>query len=123
MTGKRLLIVEDDRSLRHILTWEFQDMGYLVSASDCCTEALGLVQTLKFDFALLDYNLPDGVGLDLLAMIRRKNPKIPVILCSGRVSESNLKETLLSANVSFASKPVTAGSLNKQFKSLITGTE
>ena len=113
--AKRLLIVEDDLPLRRMLTWEFEDLGYRVCASACCSEAIAAVKSRTFDLALLDYNLPDGIGLDLLTLLRQQNPKLPVILCSGMVSESNLKQTLLFEKVSFASKPITAENLHERF--------
>lgn len=113
--GKRLLIVEDDLPLRRMLTWEFEDLGYRVYASACCAEAIAAVKTRTFDLALLDYNLPDGTGLDLLTLIRRQNPELPVILCSGMVSESNLRQARLFEKVSFVSKPITADNLHERF--------
>lgn len=118
MTGKKLLIVEDDLALRHILTWDFEELGYQVHASGCYAEASDALKTDSFDLALLDYNLPDGVGLDLVASIRKKNPKLPVILYSGMICENNLKHNRLFQKVSFIPKPVTAGSLHKRFMSL-----
>jgi len=115
MRGKRLLIVEDDLSLHRMLTWEFEDLGYSVCAKTSCAEAIAAVKTQQFDMALLDYNLPDGVGLDLLQPIRRQNPGLPVILCSDMVSENIFGQTLPFENVSFVTKPVTAETLHELF--------
>ena len=47
-----------------------------------CKDAVPMIETLQFNFALLDYQLPDGTGLDLVPMLRAANSNIHIALMS-----------------------------------------
>jgi len=70
--------------LRQMLVWEFEELGYRVSAATRCNEALTLTEAHHFDLALLDYNLPDGIGTELMEKLYLRYPKLPIILYSGQ---------------------------------------
>lgn len=112
---RSLLIVEDNTALRQMLSLEFDELGYRVMAVGCCAEALQLAHEEKFELALLDYNLPDGVGTDLLTGLRALNPAIQIILCSGMASERKASDALSRGAFSFLAKPVLARSLHRLF--------
>jgi len=66
MTGLSLLIVEDDLLLRRQIAAYLERLGGDVTSVGTLQEARNLVSELNFDFVLLDVNLPDGSGLELL---------------------------------------------------------
>lgn len=66
---RRMLIVEDERSLRRSLAQFFERRGYEVSQAGSISEAEGNLEGGGFEVALVDVCLPDGSGLDLLARI------------------------------------------------------
>ncbi len=115
----RLLIVEDDLSLQQMLTWDFQDMGYQVTASSDCSGATLMLKRKKFDLALLDFNLPDGCGNDLLETVKTEQPESPIIIYSGRLPPG----TITSGAYHFTPKPVTAKSLHQLFQRALTETD
>lgn len=80
--GQRMLIVDDDDSLRQILTWAFEDLGYRVWAAANYREAIRLARETAFDCALLDYCLPDGNGHRLSQALTRHQPAIRIVLMS-----------------------------------------
>ena len=112
---RRLLIVEDNPALRQMLSLEFEELGYQVQAAGCCAEARQLAREEGFELALLDYNLPDGVGSDLMSGLRTLNPTIQIILCSGMACERNATDALKSGAFRFLAKPVLARSLHRLF--------
>lgn len=61
-----ILIVEDEPLLRKQITAYFERLGADVTSAESLERARKLIQDLGFDFALLDVNLPDGSGTDLL---------------------------------------------------------
>jgi signal transduction histidine kinase/CheY-like chemotaxis protein len=72
LTGKRLLIVDDNETNRRILTRQAQTWGMLPQATATGTQALGwLRQGVPFDLAVLDMHMPDMDGLTLALEIRR----------------------------------------------------
>ncbi len=65
-SGSEILVLEDEVLLRKRLTAFLEKQGGHVSAAGKVSEARRLAEEFSFDFALLDVNLPDGSGLDLL---------------------------------------------------------
>ena len=80
--SQKLLIVDDDHSLRQILCWAFEDLGYRVWGATDCREAASRAAAMSFDFALLDYRLPDGDGHALSRTLARILPKLHSVLMS-----------------------------------------
>lgn len=78
-----LLLVEDDRALRAMLSLELADLGYAVVAAGTLGAAVAAVAEQPFGFAVLDIQLPDGRGSDLVAPLRRRNGDIAIVACSG----------------------------------------
>lgn len=113
---QHLLIVEDNRALRQMLTWEFEELGYRVTATDCCTAALKAAQSEQMDLGLLDHNLPDGCGMDLVSRLRALNPAMQIILSSGYLNAEECDHTLCH----FEAKPVSAKKLHRLFQSYAT---
>lgn len=109
---QHLLIVEDNHALRQMLGWEFEDLGYRVSATDCCAAAIALAEAQRPDLALLDYNLPDGCGMELVKQLRSFNPAMRVILCSGYLRAAECDRSLCH----FVPKPVCAKTLHQLFQ-------
>ncbi len=79
----RVLIVDDDLSLNQMLGMHFEDQGYLVSSAASVREALEVLRSAPPDLILLDYQLPDGTGLDLLESCREEDATTPVIMMTG----------------------------------------
>lgn len=66
LSGREILIVEDETMLRKRLARFLEDEGALCSAFSTFEEGSNALESLSFDFALVDVHLPDGLGLDLL---------------------------------------------------------
>jgi len=116
---KRLLIAEDDRALLQMLTWEFEDMGYLVTPASCCREAVQASADIHFDLALLDFDLPDGVGIELMDRLHRQWPELPVVLYSGRATAEDTAHALQRGACRFVCKPVASRALHDIFERLL----
>ena len=112
--GPRLLITEDDVALRQMLTWEFEELGYRVTAVGNCADTLAVIDR-GFDLALLDYNLPDGTGSELLQLLCERSPGLPVYVCSGRGAADRAAVVRDCGGCGFLPKPVTARQLHRLF--------
>ncbi|MCB1830161.1 MAG: response regulator [Chromatiaceae bacterium] len=113
------MIAEDDRALRQMLCWEFEEMGYRVITAASCGDAISAVGDHKVDIALIDYNLPDGVGTDLLRTLRLAAPYLPAVVCSGRASRGIAAEVGGLGTARFVAKPVAATRLHAIFRNLL----
>lgn len=80
----RILIVEDDDILKDGLKAGLSLSGFTADAVASCEEALAALATDRFDAIVLDLMLPDGSGLDILKLLRRKNDDTPVLLLTAR---------------------------------------
>ena len=83
--GKTVLLVEDDSWLRYVMAELLADDGYDVRQAATGTEALALVEQQMPDAVVLDLNLPELSGLDVLHELRtgRQLLNLPVIVMSG----------------------------------------
>lgn len=115
----QLLIAEDDRSLRQMLCWEFEDLGYRVTATDCCVEAMLAAGEVCFDLALLDFDLPDGLGTELMAKLLQRWPDLPVVMYSGRATAGETESALRDGARRFVCKPVASLTLHRIFQQLL----
>ncbi len=81
---KKVLVVEDDKPLRELLAMRLESQKYTVFSAETGQEALALMKENKPDLILLDVNLPDILGVDILDAIKASsaeygNPKIIVL--------------------------------------------
>ncbi len=87
---KKILVVDDDKSIRLVLSTALTRSGFLVKTSATTAGYLGLLNADKFDVMITDVGLPDGDTLDTLPKIQSLNPKMKIIVISA-------KSTLITA--------------------------
>lgn len=89
---KKILIVEDDSTLRESLHLLLEDSNFEVTSIPDGKTALMELKHKDFDVAILDDNLPFIQGSDLFGLIKIKNPKIKIILMSGLFNNFSITE-------------------------------
>jgi len=84
MTRHRILIVEDERNVRDTLALILQAAGYTVSTAEHGFDALFQLRNSELpNLIVSDLNMPHMSGFELLSVVRRRFPHIPVIASSG----------------------------------------
>ena len=78
-----VLLVEDNKDVRELLTEVLLGHGYHVKAADRIGDAEIAMQTTHFDAAIFDIKLPDGDGLELVRKARAITPEMGIILITG----------------------------------------
>lgn len=106
MAKQKVLIVDDEEMMRWTLTEALRGWGY--ASVDVGSVAAGVA---AFDAerpaaVLLDINLPDGTGLDLLREIKRHQPDAVVIIMTGNVTVADTIAALRGGAYDFISKPI-----------------
>src|SRR5579884_3895925 len=86
----RMLIVDDDAVFCEIADELFSSLGYTVRCAEDGFEALAMMKQALPDVIICDLNLPKMSGFELLAVIRRRFPHIPVIAMSGEYAGRNI---------------------------------
>ena len=76
----KILVVDDERSIRALCAEELGDAGYDVITTGEGMEVMELVSSEKPDAVVLDIRMEDCDGLDLLQEIRNAHPRLPIIL-------------------------------------------
>jgi DNA-binding response OmpR family regulator len=95
MTGayRRVLLVEDQPMLRQVIARNLSARGLDVGEAGTAAQAVDAACSYKPDLLLLDINLPDRTGWDVLRELRRRGKEVPTIVLSAvRVSQSRLDE-------------------------------
>jgi signal transduction histidine kinase len=84
-TGKRILVIDDDRALARYLETLLTGQGFVVTVAHTSSEALEKVMAhpYGFDLVITDQLMPQVTGLELARDIRDVRADLPVILCSG----------------------------------------
>jgi CheY-like chemotaxis protein len=77
-----VLVVDDDDSTREMLVLALTDEGYRVVEARDGREAIRFVAELHPDLVLLDVRMPGMTGQELLPLLRREHPDLPVVLTS-----------------------------------------
>ncbi len=89
----RVLVVDDETTLRRVIARNLVALGHLAHETATATDAIRAVVESHPDLILLDINLPDRTGWDVLRELRRRGIEIPTIIVSAvRVSPARLEE-------------------------------
>lgn len=102
---KKVLVVDDETSVRHMLRLVLEGVGYGVSESGSGTEALQLLQNQTFDIILSDIRMPELDGLSLLQQIKQLGVDGMVIMMSAYGSIDTAVECLKHGAYDYISKP------------------
>lgn len=104
-TGK-VLIVDDDRFVRMALNEALRTWEYEIVEADTVKTAKQVFADEEPDIVLLDIDLPDGSGLDVLNEIKESNPDTIVVMITGNVDVGNSVAALRGGAHDFIGKPV-----------------
>lgn len=85
--GISVLIVDDNGYYVNRMVTMLDNLGHIenIHTAGNCREAYSSLTTQKHDFILLDINLPDGSGIDLLQEIKDKNQDCEIIMISNQI--------------------------------------
>jgi len=87
-----ILFADDEASMRELLSEYFRQKGYDITAAATGQAAMRLADTGHFDLAILDINLADENGLQLLGYFKTNFPKLPVVMFTGLPEGDELLE-------------------------------
>ena len=110
-----LLLVDDDPAFGRVLATALGRRGFRVTLAASVAEARALLHGIAVGHAVLDLRLPDGSGLDLIPLLRERNPTVRVVMLSGYASIPTAIDAIkLGAAYSLA-KPVDADAVVRAF--------
>ena len=120
----RVLLVEDDDSLRSCLVEFMTSQGWDVRATAYAAEALSLARRQRFDFSLMDFHLPGMTGLQLFQQLARQGHRaapgpLPTILMSGLATAEETAAAHHAGFFAFLRKPLELEHLRLSLEQLI----
>jgi len=106
MTKGRILIVDDDASLRRVLQVQLEQEGYQVSAAASAQQTLSILQLRPIDLVITDLRMPGLSGLELLKHIRSEHPQTIIILLTAFGTVETAVEAIRTGAYDYLTKPV-----------------
>jgi len=124
---KRLLVVEDDDSLRLTLVDNLELEGYEVYSASTITKTKEIIsqqnkRNLKIDLIVLDLMLPDGNGYELCKEIRTENQEIMVLMLTARTLDIDLQTGFKVGADDYLTKPYKVAELLLRINALLRRT-
>jgi len=112
MSGRSVLVVDDEPDIRHLLQEILEDEGYAVSVAESAKAAQACIDEQTPDLVLLDIWMPDTDGISLLKTWRQNGDlQFPVIMISGHGTVETAVEATRHGAVDFIEKPVSLAKL------------
>lgn len=115
-----LLIVDDASSLRSALRAILTADGYRVVGDLAhCAGVIEAVEQLKPDIVCLDYDLPDGNGIDLLKQLHTDFPQLSVVMITGNASPELEAEAAEAGAAGFLRKPFSQAKISQEIRQIV----
>jgi|SRR5882672_7365166 len=119
----RLLLVEDDPSLRAAVTDGLRDAGYAVDAVGSAEDGVVRLDLDPYDLLVLDLGLPGADGLSLLGALRGRGMTLPVLVLTARGSVEDRVTGLDAGADDYLAKPFAFSELLARVRALLRRTE
>lgn len=104
--GASILIADDNEDFLALLTRRVEKMGHLVVAATDGRKAIEALKNRKFDLLIIDLQMPDMSGLDVIKSTQKYAPDLTIIIITGHGSIENAVEALRYRVFDYLTKPL-----------------
>jgi DNA-binding response OmpR family regulator len=101
----RVLVAEDDPGLRSVLERGLEEHGYVVDAVSDGADALAYLRSYQYEVAVLDWRMPKQSGIEVLAEMRARGDRTPVLMLTARDATEDRVEGLNRGADDYLVKP------------------
>ncbi len=101
----RILVVEDEVTLNKTIVEGLQEYGYQTDSSENFKDAEYFIGIRNYDLVLTDLMLPDGDGIDLVALIKQKSPRTACVVISAKDDKESEINALKNSADDYIKKP------------------
>jgi two-component system phosphate regulon response regulator PhoB len=121
MTGKKILLIEDEAAIREMTAMALERAGYQVSEAEDASQAERLLSDGVPDLILLDWMLPGSSGIELARRLRREEytREVPIIMLTARSEEDDRIRGLESGADDYVTKPFSPRELIARIKAVL----
>lgn len=106
MTPKRILVADDDDSLRWVLQTQLEEMGYAVSGARDGAEALAEIERDPPSLVLSDMKMPNLSGMELLKRMQSGHAEVPVVMMTAYGTIQSAVEAMRLGAYDYLTKPI-----------------
>ena len=119
MDRPKVVVADDERSIRDMLSAALAQWGYQVFPAQSGSEALGLLKGQLFDAALIDIRMPEMDGIELLRELKRYDSSMEVVIMTGYPTVITAVEALKEGAYDYLTKPLIMDELKHLLARLI----
>src|SRR5438874_3358177 len=125
----RILIVDDDRSIRELLSMHLEERGFGVMSASTGAEGFRLASESTPSAIVLDMRLPDGSGIDLIPELKKRAAEAPVLMITAHHDMATTILAMKAGAFDYIHKPIDIRALDVaidralEVRRLSTGTE
>jgi two-component system, NtrC family, sensor kinase len=113
---EKILLVDDETDFLSIMSERMTTRGMDVSTAATAREAIQLAEKESFDAIILDLQMPEMDGLEVLKALKSNNPEIQVILLTGHATVEKSVEAMKIGAMDLMEKPADFGTLTEKIK-------
>ena len=123
-SSRLVVIAEDDRDIRELVSTKLSGAGYRVIAVADGVTALNTIREHLPDIALLDVMMPGSSGLDVIGKLRtdERTAAVPVILLSAKSQDFDVETGIASGAVDYIIKPFSPRELLQRVEAVLERT-
>ena len=123
MSGELILVVDDSREIvKHLTEYLLPNLGYKAAAAYDGRDGIEVVREREPDLVMLDLNLPEMTGLDVLQMLAQEAIEVPVVLMTGYGSEKDAIEAFRLGIKDYLVKPFTIDEVSETIERALLET-
>lgn len=120
---RRILVVDDEKSIRQTFEAFLTQEEYEVLTADSVALAIDMIERNELDLIITDIIMPKITGIELLKIIKEKNPDIPIVIMTGKPNLETAMLALKRGADDYLTKPVNRDTLIKTVKFAIERKE
>jgi two-component system OmpR family response regulator len=117
--GMRLIVVDDEVSIRDLLARGLGEAGYVVDTAGSGADALHLLRMYEYAIAVIDWRMPDMSGVDVIRAARASHRELPVLMLTARDGLRDRVEGLDAGADDYLVKPFEFDELLARLRALL----
>jgi DNA-binding NtrC family response regulator len=106
MKRRKVLVIDDDASLRRVMEMQLEEIGCDVLAVASGKEALGVLEEATLDLVITDLRIPGMSGMDILKSLRKDHPELTVIMVTAYGTVRTAVEAMKAGAYDYLTKPI-----------------
>jgi len=112
MAISRILVADDEESIRWVLSKALKKQGYTVEVAEDGNQAKKMMQERRYDLAILDIKMPGASGLEILKFIREEHPSTLVVIMTAEATMEHAIAAMKNGAYDYLTKPFDLSALD-----------